>query len=176
MRIRLARHSDLPAILRWRQEAANWLATIGSDQWSDAGLTQDAFKRRVSDSIDAGETWIAEDDDRRPIGTIAIDSTSDPGLWSTVELRNAYVIHRMIVDRAAAGQGVGAKLIDHAIYLAQRDSRTRLVLDAWTSNEDLHRYYRTQGFRHVRTVPGHSTPSAALFEREVRATTKTGNR
>lgn len=176
MRIRLARRSDLPTILRWRQEAASWLATIGSDQWSDAGLAQDAFEQRVSDSIDAGESWIAEDDDATPLGTIAIDSTADVGLWRTDELRNAYVIHRMVIDRTAAGHGVGAKLIDHAVHLAQRDDRTRLVLDAWTSNEGLHRYYRSQGFRHVRTVPGHSTPSAALFEREVRATTKTGTR
>lgn len=176
MRIRLARQSDLPTILRWRQEAASWLATIGSDQWSDAGLPQDAFAQRVSDSIDASETWLAEDDDSTPLGTIAIDSTTDPGLWSTDELRNTYVIHRMVIDRAATGRGVGAKLIDHAVHLAQRDGRTRLVLDAWTSNEGLHRYYRSQGFRHVRTVPGHSTPSATLFEREVRATIRAGNR
>ncbi len=32
MRIRLAQHSDLPTIMRWRQEAAAWLAAIGSDQ------------------------------------------------------------------------------------------------------------------------------------------------
>ncbi|MGH3718708.1 MAG: hypothetical protein ACRDRI_07680 [Pseudonocardiaceae bacterium] len=33
----------------------------------------------------------------------------------------------------------------------------------------------SQGFRHVRTVPGHWTPSATLFEREVRITTPAGH-
>lgn len=81
----------------------------------------------------------------------------------------------MIIDRAAAGRNVGSALIDHAVHLAQQRGRTRLILDAWTSNEGLHNYYRSQGFHHVRTVPGHWTPSAALFEREVKTTTKTGH-
>ncbi|MGH3830955.1 MAG: GNAT family N-acetyltransferase [Pseudonocardiaceae bacterium] len=176
MRIRRAQQSDLPTILRWRQEAATWLAEIGTDQWSDAGLTSDSFQRRVSDSIKAGETWIAEDSDGTPLGTIAVDSAADAGLWKPEELHGAYVIHRMIIDRASAGRDVGSTLIDHAARLAQRNGRARLILDAWTTNEALHQYYHCQGFRHVRTVPGHWTPSAALFEREVRTTTKTGRR
>lgn len=82
----------------------------------------------------------------------------------------------MVIDRAAAGRGVGAELINHAVRLAHRHGRDRLVLDAWTSNDGLHEYYQSQGFRYVRTVPGHWTPSAALFERAVKATTTTGNR
>lgn len=156
----------MPDILRWREEATAWLASIGSDQWSAVGFT-DMVEGRVRDSIAAGQTWIAEDDDGRPLGTIAVDSRSDPGLWSAEELRNAYVAHRMIIDRTAAGRGVGAALIAHAVRLARRDGRTRLVLDAWTSNPRLHDYYRSQGFRHVRTVAGHPTPSAALFALDV---------
>jgi GNAT superfamily N-acetyltransferase len=175
MRIRPARRGDLPTIMRWRQEAATWLATIGSDQWSDAGLTRDSFQRRVNDSIKSGETWIAEDDDGTPLGTIAIDSTADAGLWKPEELHDAYVIHRMIIDRKVAGRDIGSALIDHAVHLAQRHGRARLILDAWTTNEGLHHYYHTQGFRHIRTVPHHQTPSATLFEREIRATTTAGH-
>lgn len=160
--------------MRWRKEATEWLAALGSDQWSDTGLTH-LFEQRVNESIKTSETWIAEDDDGTPLGTIAIDSTADPGLWEPEELHGAYVVHRMVIDRTATGRNIGGKLIDHAVQLAQRNDRVRLILDAWTSNEELHRYYRSQGFRHVRTVPGHSTPSAALFEREVRVTTKAGH-
>jgi len=175
MRIRRAQHSDLTTIMRWRHEAATWLATIGSDQWSDAGLTRDAFQQRVSDSIKAGETWIAEGDDGTPLGTIAVDSTADAGLWTPDELHDAYVIHRMIVDRKATGRDIGTALIDHAAQLAQRNGRTRLILDAWDTNEGLHHYYRSQGFHYVRTVPGHWTPSATLFEREAKITTQAGH-
>jgi len=167
MKVRLAAASDLSTILQWREEAAAWLHKRGSDQWSDAGLTRYAFVRRVTESIQAGNTWIVDDDDGTPLGTIAVDSTSDPGLWSPEELERAYVIHRMITDRSAAGRGVGKLMLDHAESLARRDGRRVLILDAWTSNADLHAYYESQGFRYVRTVFGHYTPSATLFERPV---------
>ena len=170
MRIRQAVASDLSTILRWREEAASWLRKRGSDQWSDSGLTRDDFISRVTNSIRAGETWIAEDNDGTPLGTIAVDSNSDPGLWSEEELKTAFVVHRMITDRSATGRGVGARLLDHADRLARRAGRKRLILDAWSTNRGLHAYYESQGFRHVRTVPGHYTPSATLFERPVAET------
>jgi GNAT superfamily N-acetyltransferase len=172
VKIRQAAITDIPTILRWREEAAAWLNRRGSDQWNDTGLSRDGFTRRVAESIQAGTTWIAEDDDGTPLGTIAIDPTSDPELWTPDELSNAYVIHRMIVDRSAAGRGVGKLMLDHAEWLARRDGRDRLILDAWTSNRDLHAYYESQGFRFVRNVPDHSTPSATLFERPVPPATR----
>jgi GNAT superfamily N-acetyltransferase len=167
VKIRKAVSDDLSTILRWRTEAADWLRRLGSDQWSDSGLSRDAFIDRVTDSIRTGETWIAEDDDGTPLGTIAVDLNPDPGLWSEEELEVAFVIHRMITDRSAVGRGVGAHLLDHAEYLARRAGRRMLVLDAWSSNRGLHAYYESQGFRQVRTVSDHYTPSATLFERPV---------
>jgi GNAT superfamily N-acetyltransferase len=167
--MRLATIGDVPAILRWREDAAHWLHQRGSDQWSDAGLSRDAFIHRVTESIHDGDTWIAEDDGGTPLGTIAVDSNPDPGLWTPEELSRAYVIHRMITDRSTSGRGVGKLMLDHAETLARRDGREALILDAWTSNPDLHAYYESQEFRKVRTVPDHHTPSATLFERAVPA-------
>jgi GNAT superfamily N-acetyltransferase len=167
VRVRKAVVDDVPTILRWRTEAAAWLHKRGSDQWSDSGLSRDAFIDRVTDSIRTGETWIAEDDDGTPLGTIAVDSSPDAGLWSEEELKISFVVHRMITDRSAVGRGVGTRLLDHAEHLARRAGRKMLILDAWSTNRGLHAYYESQGFRHVRTVPGHHTPSATLFERPV---------
>jgi GNAT superfamily N-acetyltransferase len=170
VKIRKAAIGDLPTICKWREEAAAWLHEQGSDQWSDSGLTREVFIDRVTDSIRAGETWIAEDDDGISLGTIAVDLRSDPGLWSEEELENAFVVHRMITDRSAVGCGVGTQLLDHAERLAWRAGRKMLILDAWSSNRGLHAYYESQGFRYVRTVLGHYTPSATLFERLVTET------
>jgi GNAT superfamily N-acetyltransferase len=174
VRIREAAADDLPTILRWRKEAAAWLHKQGSDQWSDSGLSRDAFMDRVRDSIRAGETWIAEDDDGTPLGTIAVDVKPDPGLWSEEELESAFVVHRMITDRSAVGLGVGTRLLKHAEHLAKRAGRKMLILDAWNTNCGLHAYYESQGFRRVRTVPDHHTPSATLFERPVTETSQEG--
>lgn len=171
MKIRRARPTDLPAILRWRRDAAAWLSTLGTDQWSDEHYT-DLFDQRVTQSIAHGQTWIAEDHTSTPLGTIAIaiaiDEHPDPDLWTPDELHDAYVLHRMIVDRAATGRGIGATLLDHAEHLARQAGLTKLLLDAWTSNTRLHDYYLAHGFHHIRTVADHITPSAALFARPVR--------
>jgi len=164
VRSRPAELADLALIQRWRQERVEWLRCRGSDQWSESGLTGDDFAHRVAESIAARGTWILERNGI-PVGTIAVDTMSDPGLWSPAELDGAYVLHRMIVPTAAAGTGVGDALLAHADALARARGKKRLILDAWTSNAKLHAYYEKRGFRRVRTVENHWTPSAALFER-----------
>lgn len=168
--IRPARPEELELIVAWRAEAAKWIAERGFDQWSEAGLDDTEFRRRVAASIEAGETWMAIHRDH-PVGTIAIDDDADPGLWSEEERAHAVIAHRMIVPRCAAGLGVGALLLDQAERVAQQRERTYVRLDAWTSNNDLHAYYQRAGFHHVRTVQAHHTPSAALFERKVPSVT-----
>lgn len=166
MYLRQAEPADLELIVRWRRDAADWLAEKGSDQWSDAGLDPQAFRDRVGQSIDAGETWMACTDDGTPVGTIALDQWADDGLWSEDTLRRSLVIHRMILDRSAAGQGVGQAMLEHAEELAAQRGLDWLILDAWTTNTGLHAYYQRHGFEHVRTV--REMPSGALFQRRVR--------
>lgn len=168
MIIRQAEASDLDHIVQWRTDAARWLASLGSDQWSDAGLSDEAFIARVRDSISNGETWMAEQDGQ-PVGTIAVDQWTDEGLWSAVERAESMFIHRMIISRGSSGQGIGKLLLDHADKVAANHGKRWIRLDAWTTNKGLHAYYESAGFRHLRTVSDHSSSSAALFERPVRA-------
>lgn len=169
MQVRTAFPEEVDLIAQWRAEAAAWICDLGFDQWSHAGIDDAEFRQRVSESICAGETWIAVNGET-PTGTIAVDECSDPGLWSSEELENAVIAHRMIVPRWAAGWGVGHVLLSHAERVAEQRGRMYVRLDAWTTNSALHEYYRQAGFRHVRTVAGHHTPSAALFERRVTST------
>ncbi|WP_340559487.1 hypothetical protein [Streptomyces sp. GSL17-111] len=50
------------------------------------------------------------------------------------------------------GVNLGGRLLDWAGDRAWRAGAGWVRLDAWTSNERLHRYYLGQGFAHVRTV------------------------
>ena len=164
--IQLAMDADVDDIARLRREAAEWLAEIGSDQWSSAGIDDAEFNRRVRSSIAEGETWVACDDRDKTLATIAIDDQSNPGLWTDEELEDSLIIHRMIKARSAPS-GIGTALIQHAEQVAARRGAQWLRLDAWTTNTALHDYYRRAGFEHVRTVSGHHTCSAALFARRV---------
>jgi len=167
MRFRLATLDDLDAIVSWRWEVASWIHSRGSDQWDTTGLSRDEFKRRITRSISAGETWLAVDESGEPVGTIAIDLVPDEGLWTDEELGRSYIIHRMMVPRKHAGKGTGAKMVEFAEDLARSHGRQVLVIDVWNTNKELHQYYERLGFRYVRTVPHHWTPSATLFEKPV---------
>lgn len=165
-RVRQAQTADVDSIVALREEAARWLASRGSDQWSDASIDLKEFRRRVESSIAAGETWVAVDDEDTVVGTIAVDEHTNLGLWTADELADSLILHRMIRS-ARAPKGTGRLLLQQAITVARRAGRRWLRLDAWTTNQDLHRYYESAGFRHVRTVDDHHTHSAALFEYRV---------
>lgn len=162
-RIRQAQASDVDSIVELRKEAARWLASIGSDQWSNASIAIEEFRRRVETSIADGETWVAVDDQGSISGTIAVDEHTNPGLWNDDELADSLIIHRMIRS-SRAPHGTARLLLRQAIEVARRAGRQWIRLDAWTTNHALHAYYESMGFRHVRTVKDHHTYSAALFE------------
>lgn len=167
LRIRQARPADLGTICRLRLQRTAWLAAKGSEQWQRQhhGLPIDRFADAVAGSVAAGETWMVEVDGKSA-GTITVNDRADPGLWSAGELADAVFVHYMIVDRRFAGHRVGRVLLAHAAALARSHHRTWVRLDAWTTNAELHRYYRRGGFRLARIAdPASSGPSAALFER-----------
>ena len=165
--IRRATRADLESIVAMRQERTAWLAARGTDQWQ-VGLSIDGFVERVQSSINAGETYIAVDEQDTPVGTIAVDTWTNPALWSEAELAEAVIIHRMITWPQRSNKGVGKTLLEHAAKVALKAGRPWIRLDAWTNNEDLHAYYESAGFRHVRTVKDHKSKSTALFEKRAR--------
>ncbi|MEU4837343.1 GNAT family N-acetyltransferase [Nocardia testacea] len=169
VQIRPADLDDLDLIRRLRLQRSSWLAARGSDQWSTeaSGLSIDYFERAVARSVTAWETWIAEVHGE-PAGTITINDRADRELWSGAELTDALVVHYLIVDLRFAGFGVGRRLLAHAAALARAHGRNWVRLDAWTTNTDLHAYYRRAGFRLARVAdPDVASPSCALFERHV---------
>ncbi|MTE11589.1 GNAT family N-acetyltransferase [Nocardia aurantiaca] len=171
--LRRARMADLGTITRLRLQRTGWLAARGSDQWTrpGGGLPIEAFVRCVAHAVREGETWIAEVDGE-PAGTITVNDRADENLWSPGELADAVIIHYMIVDLRFAGNRIGEALLAHAAHLARRQHRAWVRLDAWTTNESLHAYYRRAGFRLARIAGPEATgPSRALFERPTAAWT-----
>ncbi|MEC3954992.1 GNAT family N-acetyltransferase [Nocardia sp. CDC153] len=159
--------ADLGTITRFRLQRTSWLAARGSDQWTRAGrgLPIETFVRSVAHAVRNGETWIAEIDGEAA-GTITVNDRADENLWSPGELADAVIIHYMIVDLRFAGNRIGESLLAHAAHLARLEHRSWVRLDAWTTNEDLHAYYRRSGFRLSRIAGPEATgPSRALFER-----------
>jgi GNAT superfamily N-acetyltransferase len=165
--IRRAQPGDTDAIVEMRYELTHWLKSLGTDQWtSDLGIDRTEVIRRVDASIREGSTWVTCDGNKL-VGSIAIDQVSDPGLWTPEERRESLILHRMMVRRSHSGHGLGRRMIDWADRIALVQRRSWLRLDAWDTNEALHRYYLSLGFKRVRHVPNHRFPSATLFQRAV---------
>jgi GNAT superfamily N-acetyltransferase len=116
--------------------------------------------------LTVGETFVVWDDDNAPAATITINRWAKPELWTPEEAAEpAPYAHKVTVDRAYGGQGLGAELLDWAGSKAADEGDDWLRVDVWTTNERLQHYYLRQGFTYVRTVVLPHNPSGALFQR-----------
>jgi GNAT superfamily N-acetyltransferase len=118
-----------------------------SRKWLSAA-SKAAGLRRGSDAHSSHHS-LAQSSNRRR------DPLAEPTLYA----------HKVTVDRAHAGQGLGAELLDWAGTKAADEGADWLRVDVWTTNEHLQHYYLRQGFTYVRTVVLPHNPSGALFQR-----------
>lgn len=147
MRITPARTDDVTQLLAFREEAATWLARLGSDQWQRAYPAD-----RLLATIEAGSVFMVMDGGLTA-ATITLTPDVEEGLWTDGELSElSSFVTKLTVARTHAGQNLGGRLLGWACDRAYRDGAKWLRLDAWTTNEALQRYYLRQGFEHVRTV------------------------
>jgi GNAT superfamily N-acetyltransferase len=168
MRIIPATPDQLDILVAFRDEAAEWLASRGIDQWQQPWPTEDLMVEGILRNVRAGETFIIWDDGT-PAATITVNRWAKPELWTPEEAAEpALYAHKVTVARAYAGQGLGAELLDWAGTRAANGGAIWLRIDVWTTNERLQKYYLGLGFIHVRTVDLPHNPSGALFQRPAR--------
>ncbi|WP_371523072.1 GNAT family N-acetyltransferase [Kitasatospora sp. NBC_01300] len=170
--VRAARPGDLDTFIRWREETAAWLRTRhGTPQWS---TPQDLGRRR--NLLDQGATVVAMlEPDGEPVGTCTVLPGGSDRLWTARELAvPARYLCKLNVDRRFAGQAIGARMALWARSKAAEAGVGVIRLSAWSTNTCLHAYYRSHGWRHLRTVPG--IRSGALFEASTLHTAEPGVR
>ncbi|MGW0968318.1 GNAT family N-acetyltransferase [Streptomyces sp. NPDC002516] len=147
MIITVAEPHDVTRLLAFRDEAAAWLRTLGSDQWSRPYPAD-----KLLATIEAGMVFMLRDG-HTTVGTITLTPEAEAGLWTNDELGEpSMFVNKLTVAREYAGQNLGGRLLDWAGDRAYRSGAEWLRLDAWTTNESLQRYYLAQGFEYVRTV------------------------
>lgn len=185
--LRRADRADLPAALALLAEAAGWLNERGVRQWPVGGFPA----ARIEPLIAAGTLYVLEagggragglgdledleglkDADGRLgggaalVATMALDGHADPEFWTPDDRpQAAYYVHKLCTSRSCAGLGLGRALLDWATLRALADGLRWLRLDCAKANPGLQGYYRSLGFRHVRTVDLPHRASGALFQR-----------
>jgi hypothetical protein len=151
---------DIETVAELWVEAASWLRDRGYDQWQYPVKTYN-----IELAVANGSCWLIREGDEVS-GTVTLDENADESLWwPEDDPTNALYLHRLVVRRKAKARNLGIAIVDWASLRALQATKRWLRLDAWTSNQDLHRYYTAIGFQWVRTVEGPDIPSGALFQR-----------
>ena len=164
--LRRASPDDFDAVRALLQEASRWLGTKTTDQWAVPWPDENGRNTDIMRAIRAGRTWIALDHEARPAATLTA-SPNHHGIWPEADGRApAVYVRRITVSRRFAGQGLGSQFLDWAGLRASREYGARWIrADVWTTNIELHDYYRRQGFEYTGLSPVPGYPSAALFQK-----------
>lgn len=156
-------HRDL--IHRLRNEAEEWVASKGLDQYSAGPNSKSEFAHADIDRLfDAGQFVGLVMDDK--IAAVVAITESDKDFWTPEEMAEpqGYLTRFLVAEH---GRHYGLHLLS-AVHTAEvrRGSRW-LRLDVWRTNTRLHEYYLKQGFERVRTevVPGRM--SGELFQKDL---------
>ncbi|GAA3112697.1 hypothetical protein GCM10010449_38660 [Streptomyces rectiviolaceus] len=146
---------------RLLRDASAWLVNRGIDQWKEYPGLRDCIEAAMR----CGTCFLAFKG-QTPVATLQVDSFADPDFWTAGDQPGvALYVHRMAVDRAAAGEGLGRVLMDWAACRAAAFGKAWLRLDAQKDNLGLHQYYANLGFTRVRVVDLPHRVSGALFQR-----------
>ncbi|GEK20183.1 GNAT family N-acetyltransferase [Cellulomonas xylanilytica] len=140
---RAATPADVDDIHALRRSLEDWMAEHGTVQWPRGSLTRE----RIAAQVDAGEWWVVLDDRLGLVGTVRLLWT-DPDFWGDDHTPAVYV-HGLMVDRRAAGQGLGTTLLDWAAARGGDAGVGLFRLDCRTTNPVLRTYYEGHGFRAV---------------------------
>jgi GNAT superfamily N-acetyltransferase len=164
-----ATDENMQVVLRLIDEAAQWLHTRDTDQWARPWPDLTARNKRVWRGLKGNKTWFVQDEAENTIATVTIATHANRRVWP-VEAWNdeAVYVHRLIVARGQAGNGLGEDLFDWAGQRAARQYGAKWIrIDVWTTNLDLHKYYQKRGFEPAGFCADPKYPSGALFEKEV---------
>lgn len=144
--IHQAKPKDTPYIKAMLQQAAQWLQTKGSKQWS--GILKGEDRHNTSEAIERGEVFL---------GTVGNQTAGMFVLWSRQsewdemfwekDPSEAYLyLHRLTVQRSFSGQGISKQLLVEAKAYAKKKGFAAIRLDCVADNAYLNRLYQDADF------------------------------
>jgi ribosomal protein S18 acetylase RimI-like enzyme len=134
--VRLARHADLPQLVR----LLAFLFAQEVEFRADESLQKKGLLAILADSR-IGHIWVATIDASHVVGMVSVLATISTALGGPVGLLEDFV-----VDPACRGQGVGRKLLHAALDGAQNKVYLRMTLLTDADNQNALKLYREFGF------------------------------
>jgi GNAT superfamily N-acetyltransferase len=144
--------------------AATIPAGQGIEQWPEAFNI-----KSVERNIENGGVYVFYNEQGNPIGTVDLRD-NDEAVWGEDGISAVYA-HRLAIDPAYSGRGVGQQIINWVVNKAQSEERDFIRLDCVSHNQKLRTYYESKGFVHVRDIE-YGGNGASLYEMSVKDLTR----
>jgi GNAT superfamily N-acetyltransferase len=144
LRIRDGGEDDTGWLLGLFDEAVEWMVARGqSGQWGSEPFTGNPRRiAPVGGLIDSGGLRVAELDGE-PVAALVVGIA--PLYVPPPEMPELY-INLLISSRRHAGNGIGSRLVRHAVAEARDGDSEQLRVDCWAAAPSLVRWYCDQGF------------------------------
>lgn len=141
-----AKPEDTEAVLGLLRSTAEWLKSTGSTQWS--GLLQGEDSHNTPEAIKRGEVYIFIQESIL-VGMVMLmqrASAWDRELWGDEGHESSIYLHRLNINRAAAGKHLGEQIVRFADSGIQFAGKDRVRLDCIANNLKLNAFYRSCGY------------------------------
>lgn len=145
--IRKATFSDLDEIMDIIAKTIEDMEEAKNFQWNSAYPTREIFAGDISD----GDLYILETHTGKIGGLICINFDEQPeysGLDWSLDKR-AVILHRLVVNSAARGQGIGTKLMMFAEQKAAEMGSDYLKSDTYSTNKQMNSLFRKMGYKYI---------------------------
>lgn len=143
MRLRLATHAEIPAIMQIVRAVVPLMRATGNLQWDDDYPHPAAFEEDIANS----HLWVAAID-ADIAGVVALTTDQSPEYvqagWDITQ--PAIVVHRLAVSPAHQGQGIAAALLLQADAVAHGAGIPRIRADTNTHNQAMKRLLPKLGY------------------------------
>ncbi len=161
--VRVATPDDLEVVVKLLNQSGSRLANAGYDQWGHDWMTTS----RMATYIERREAYVAHTGGEI-LATVSF--SKDPGpFWTDYERSEPAIYMGKLARADTAPRGIGDWLANvWGLGWAYQQGYTKVRLDAWRANPDLHAWYDTRGWTYVRTEVVDGNASGVLYERPSR--------
>ncbi|MBO0471073.1 GNAT family N-acetyltransferase [Enterococcus sp. DIV0242_7C1] len=150
MELRKATTEEGQTALELLKETAEWLKSIGSDQWSDVLKGED--KHGLIAAVKRGEVFFFYNNEKQLAGMVAAwqkPTEWDRLLWKNIESsQKSCYLHRVIIRPRYRKAGYGKELLN-AVKVEFENQVDELRLDCLASNQRLSRFYIENEFKYI---------------------------
>ena len=157
----LGGNDALPEFVDVLEEAGEWLFARGVSQWPPG--SNRAQEPLLRGQLRNGTLLLARAAGRLAGGCLLTRDRYEA--WANHPGESAY-LHKLVVARFAAGQGLGERIVREAEGWARAQNLSRMRLDCWEGNVRLRTYYRELRYRELATVAEHGY-EVRLFEKDL---------